>query len=388
MCDSKMKIAVVGNHHPDHRGGVESFTTNLCAGLARLGDDVRLVCTGGSDSSGQEEDSSYEIKRLPTLQLGGFPIPLAFSQAIPSNVDIVHATMPSPAGVLLAALWCKLHSKPLVVSIHSFPTRGGPVVALYTRRLLPLVLRDASLVIAPSQSFIQRSPLAEYFALNRNRTAVIPNGVNLTIFHPDPSRGRAFRTKHGLRGQIVIFVSVLDRSHWFKGLDYLLRAMRLTLDGLDLHLLVVGDGDRRPFYEKIASQMGLDQRVTFLGAATDQELVDAYNASTCLVLPSVSDTESFGIVLAEAMACGLPVIASDVGGLRDTVGNAGSLVPPRDINRLSMEINTILSTPTIGTEMSSRGLARAKSEFSWHTLAGLHHRLYLDVLTRARHQSS
>jgi glycosyltransferase involved in cell wall biosynthesis len=235
--------------------------------------------------------------------------------------------------------------------------------------------------MAPSDTFILRTPLASYFMDNADRFVFLPPAVDLQTFRPSETEGQRLRESYGLKDQTILFVGVLDESHWFKGLENLLYALRDVLPQADTHLIVVGDGERKSFYEGLARRLGIDHRVTFAGKVATSDLPKFYNASSCLVMPSVSDTESFGIVLAEAMACGVPVVASDVGGLPETIGNAGLLIPPRDIGALVRALKILLTDSRLRAELSARCLQRARTRYSWREVAHEHERLYLRLLT-------
>src|SRR5205814_1893675 len=150
------------------------------------------------------------------------------------------------------------------------------------------------------------------------RLVELPNGVDVERFRPGLASGE-LRARYGLARmeQVVLFVGGLDRAHYFKGLPVLLRALaRLPKD---VALLVVGDGDRREAYARLARAAGLGRRVRFAGSVADAELPRHYALADLVVLPSTTRGEAFGLVLLEAMACSRAVVASRLPGVQAVV---------------------------------------------------------------------
>ncbi len=374
-----MNIAIIGNYFPPHYGGVEMFTTNIARELAALGHRTTLLCAGGNAPKTVCE-GKLETRLLRSLDIMGMPIMPSLLTSIPVDVDCIHATMPSPLGPMVAWALCRLRDKPLVVSVHSLPTRYGPLSDTYNKLILPRILKSASFVVTPSRSFFARTTLAPLFSTIADKISSIPNAVDLEVFRPDSTLGLRTKEEYALPERTILFVGVLDGAHWYKGLEYLLQAVRELRKNIDIHLLVVGDGDRRNYFEYLTVTLGLKTNVTFLGRVPSEELPGLYNACDCLVMPSISHTDSFGIVLAEAMACGIPVVASDVGGLSETVGDAGLLVPPGDVSAIIKSVTLLLTDPSLRERVAGRCLERARRYFSWKLVASSYEMVHLNAL--------
>lgn len=374
-----MDLAIVGNRFPPRYGGVEIFAINVARELAALGHTTTLLCAGGAAPRIMRE-GTLETRVLWSFDAVGMPIAPSLLKAIPREADCVHATMPSPLGPLAAIAWSMLHDRPLVVSLLSFPTRYGPLSRSYNQVILPRIIMAASVIVTPSRDFLMRSALSSLFVDLAWKTERIPIAVDLEVFRPDRKIGSQTREAYKLPKRTILFVGVLDGAHWYKGLEYLLEAMKEVRKNVDVHLLVVGDGDRRIHFERLTERLGLGSNVSFVGSFPDRDLPRFYNTSDCLVMPSVSHTESFGIVLAEAMACGTPVIASDVGGLSDTVGDAGFLVQPRDVNALSEAITRLLTDSDLRARAARRCLERARLHFSWKKVALQYEAVYRQLV--------
>jgi glycosyltransferase involved in cell wall biosynthesis len=165
----------------------------------------------------------------------------------------------------------------------------------------------------------------------RARVEVLPNPVDLSAFTPaeapPPGEDR------------LLCVAMLSRQ---KGVDDLLRAIADVRGGRPVRLDVIGDGPERPALEALAADLVADGAVRFLGARPKEEVAAAMRASDGFVLPSV--VETFGVVAAEALACGVPTLVTDSGGIAEVVAEAGGVVvAPRDPSGLARGIETLLA---------------------------------------------
>ena len=214
------------------------------------------------------------------------------------------------------------------------------------------------------------------------RVVELPNGVDTELFRP-VDRGAA-RAELAIpdSSRVLLFVGALDGSHWFKNVAGLLRTFARRAAGDDL-LLVSGDGDLRHSLERLAAQLGLTGRVRFLGAKSQEELPPIYSAADVTVLPSL-EIESFGLVLLESLACGTPVIASDLPGVRTVVGRTGGgrLVPPGDEAALESAIDSLLDDPRCAREMGRQGRQQVLRHFGWEAVGDKLEQIYRDVAWR------
>jgi glycosyltransferase involved in cell wall biosynthesis len=179
---------------------------------------------------------------------------------------------------------------------------------------------------------------------------------------------------------LALFVGALDQAHRFKNVDGLIRAFaKATI--AQAHLWIVGDGDLRPQLQELGSQLGLGQRLHFLGRYPPQQLPGLYSAADVVVLPSTG-VESFGLVLLEALACQTPVIASALPGVRTLVapGQDGWLVAPSDEASLSQALDLALSDPKRNQAMGQSGRAKVVREYDWAVIGERLEGIYREVL--------
>jgi len=191
--------------------------------------------------------------------------------------------------------------------------------------------------------------------------------VDVEIFRPDLDGGMVKR-KLGIPAgsKVIAFVGALDRAHPFKGVDYLLRVFSGMCDS-DAVLLIVGDGKLKHAYIRLAAELGLAGRTFFAGLVAHTDLPLYYAAADVVVLPS-SPPESFGMVLIEAMACGRPVIAHDIPGVRMLIddGVDGYLIQPGDAEALQRQLAQILSMPHYDLlAMGFAGRRKVELKYTW-----------------------
>jgi glycosyltransferase involved in cell wall biosynthesis len=164
-----------------------------------------------------------------------------------------------------------------------------------------------------------------------------------------------------------------------KGVRVLIEALQ-DLHGIDLELH--GDGPDRPAMESLVRQLGLEGSITFCGFSPEDELPSVYRRFDALAVPSLRTpdwVEQFGRVAVEAMAAGVPVLASDDGALRDVVGGAGVLVPPGDVIAWRKAMERVASDPLERARLRALGLERAQ-RYTWAAVADAHREFYDAVL--------
>ena len=228
------------------------------------------------------------------------------------------------------------------------------------------IAQQADLLIASTAD--EADDLINSYKANPDHVFVVPPGVDLATFQPI-DRAEA-RGKIGYdSGRVLLFVGRLER---LKGVEIAIRALALLRDREhdDLRLIVLGedsrDGDEseKERLKAVAASFGVRDRVDFLGSVAQHELPYFYSAADACVMPSYS--ESFGLVALEAQACGCPVVASGVSGLRSVVRDdvSGYLIDGHDPAEYAERIGRLLADPELAQQMGRRGRLLAQ-RFSW-----------------------
>ena len=330
---------------PDHLSGVAMTIGEWRAQAARQGRSLVMhTCAHRAAEPGLVAfppmgSIGLDVYDGLTLSVPRFDDLLTYSQQMP--FDMVHVSTPGPMG-LLGLFAARQRGLPVCGTYHTdFPRyaralTGDASFEEYAWRFMRWFYGQLDRVAAPTES-VRRELIAQ--GLDADRIDVVGRGVDTNRFHPrfrDPS-WRA--TWGGGRSLVLLYVGRLSRE---KNLDVLLQAfLRLTTRRPDLSLVFVGDGPHRAALEKMAS----GAPVRFTGSYTGADLTRAYASSDLFVFPSVTDT--FGRVVLEAQASGLPVVVSDEGGPKDAMidGQTGVVVPGINAEHLARAIDTTTNDP-------------------------------------------
>jgi len=269
--------------------------------------------------------------------------------------------------------WCG--SIPHVVTVHDLTPLLFPEYhrrqKVWFRHVLPAILRRSDRIIVPSHS--TGRDVQEYFDVDVP-IAVIPNGVDHCRFRPAAlQQVEAFKTHHGL-DEYLLYVGNLFPH---KNVPRLIRAH--SRSRIDIPLVVAGQGRER-FRADLESAVRDHWRrdlVRFLDYVRADEIPLLYSGAMALVFPSLY--EGFGLPALEAMACGVPVVASTMGSIPEVVGSAAILVQPNSIDDMATAMRILYEDAEKRRDLARRGLARAK-EFTWQRCAERTVRLLQDVL--------
>jgi glycosyltransferase involved in cell wall biosynthesis len=267
--------------------------------------------------------------------------------------DVLHVHWPFPHGIW-GYVAGRLTRTPVVLTFH-----GAEILLCrrfpFVRPFLAHATRHAQAILTNS-TYTQR----KVSEITSKASQVLPFGCTVDARPPSA------RPEKGVK-QILFAGRLIER----KGLDQLLAALPLLEGRTNFHLHVVGDGDMSRAWRRRVHEMGLDERVSFHGFVSNEELERRYREADVFVLPAIvderGDTEGLGVVLVEALSSGTPVVASDVGGIPDVVRDmeTGLLVPQKDPAALAAAILRLLEDPALARRLTEAGLQHARSYFDW-----------------------
>lgn len=374
-------------------GGMNVYVRELSASLAQAGVDVRVFVRRWA------ADLPDRVRIEPGLEVVHIDAgahDLAKEQ-LPAVVDefadgVAKVLVDEPADALHANYWLS------AVAAHRLKHELGlPLVATF--HTLARVKADAGdhepesrvaaeeAVIGCCDAICASNPveadqLVELYGARADRIELVPPGVDHAFFSPGDRRGA--RDALGLDDRpTLLFVG---RIQPLKGLTVAVRALAMLADRR-AHLVVVGgaSGVDGPVelarVHDLIDELGLGGRVSFVEPMEHHRLSTFYRAADVVLVPSRS--ESFGLVALEAAACGVPVVASDVGGLRTLVvdGATGHLVDSRDPAEFAERVDSLLADPEL-TGYMGLAASHAADRFAWSTTAGRLRRLYSDLSAR------
>ena len=378
-----MRVLQFGRFWNEQYGGVERHVALLGKGLAAQGIDVvNLVANVGLPSR-DETAARYQLIQAWSF---GMAFGTALSPALVLKAlalhrqepfDLFHLHFPDPLSHLTSMMLPR--NVPRVITWHSDIIRQKRLLAFY-KPFLRRIARQASALVAATQAHFDASTQIPK-DIPANRRHVIPYGLDYTPLASSPrtaSLSAALRARAQGRG--VVFA--LGRHVYYKGFEVLIEAMQ----HIDAFLILGGDGPLRPKLEQQADALGVGDRIFFSGRIPEEELAAYFHACDVFCLPSVEQSEAFGLVQLEAMACGKPVVCTQLNNGVNVVnvhGQTGFAVPAGDPLALGYCLAWLLQDDALRHKIGEQALAHTCS-YSVPTMTASHIKLYQDLLSTSR----
>lgn len=375
-------------------GGMNVYVRELSASLAQAGVDVRVYVRRWADGL---PDRVRVEPGLEVVHVDAGPVGLS-KEHLPEVVDdfteaVAADLATSPVQALHANYWLSAVSAhdlkhrldlPLVATFHTLArvkAEAGDTEPLARELAEAMVIGCCDAICAANP--VEADQLIQLYDARPERIELVPSGVDHAFFSPGDRTGA--RMALGLDDRpTMLFVG---RIQPLKGLTVAVEALALLSDRT-ARLVVVGgpSGEDGPAeldrVQALIGRLGLEGRVQFVEPQPHHALSSWYRAADVVVVPSRS--ESFGLVALEAAACGVPVVASAVGGLRTLVrdGVTGLLVEERDPRSFASAVDALLGAPSFAAALGAAGAAESL-RYSWPATAGRLRRLYADLAARA-----
>jgi glycosyltransferase involved in cell wall biosynthesis len=340
-------------------GGAEVHMHEIFSRIARRGHSVTLLCSGFPGAPAEETIDGITVVRRGSRELFNFIVPFAYRTLRKRGFDVVVDDLNKIP--FFTPLFVR---EPLVAIAHHlfdrsiFLESAYPVAAyvywterlaldLYRRRGIPFMVVSAS----TQSEFLQRG-------YRREDLPIVHNCVNHALYHPT-----------GVPRSAVPLVGYFGRLKKYKSVDHLLQAMVLVRAAVPgARCVIVGEGDDRPRLEALAAAADPAESVTFTGFVPDARKVELLQEMWVMATPS--SKEGWGLTVVEANACGTPVVASNVPGLRDAVrnGETGLLYPYGDVPALAAALVQLLQNTELRKRLGEQAMTWAKT-FDWDVAA-------------------
>lgn len=331
-----MKILFVTPVFRPYSAGIGRVAENEARVLSQAGFEIKILTPLYNKRWNLEEKiNNYLVQRVkPLWQFGNAALIKDWPK---DNFDLIHWHYPFIGGVRATLKLKKKTNKPLVVTYHMDLLQSGwrgVFFKIYSWITLPKILKAADKIIVSSLDYAQNSALAPFLSQYQKKVVEIPFGVEKTekFLNKEDARRelRLYSTK------TILFVGALDKAHYFKGLPILFKSLQLLKNQVDFKLVIIGKGESQGFYQNLANKEGLSNQVIFKGFVSDEDLLKYYQAADLLILPSSGRSEAYGMVLLEAQNQGLPVLVSDLPGVRKQVApESGGIFPVGDFKKMS-----------------------------------------------------
>lgn len=364
-------IAIITATFPPYRGGMGKIAEMDARQLASLGFDVHVYTpAAGADGQRGGETDSYRVHHLTSFGRFGNAAFVPGVSGLLKKYPLVLLHYPFFGGAEPLALAKRLRAKggKLLITYHMDVVGSGllrPFFAAHTRWIAPSILHQADRLLVTSFDYARNGNLSGLFVDESERFRELAPSVDTVRFSPGPKPPELLaRYKLAADDRIILFVGGLDRAHYFKGVPRLLEAMTVR-ELAAAKAVIVGGGDLRPMYEQTAIDLGLQSRVVFAGGVSEEELPLYYRLGDVFAFPSVDGSEAFGIAALEAMSAGVPVIASDLPGVRTIVreGTTGFRVFPGSAAALAGALAKLLGDEALRARFGEAGRAMAESEY-------------------------
>ena len=375
-----MKLLLLNYEYPPLGGGAGRAMQSIAKQLVEMGHDVDIITSHTKFSFSYILDGGVKVYTVPSLRKGIHDCGLrgAFTYLIfgylkllklfcHNKYDFIHYFFSLPTA-FLSLLPGKHRRVPYIISLRGSDV---PNYDIYNKKLellhkiyLPitkLIWKRAKAVIAVTKS-LKRTAL---FTNPRQEIEVIPNGIDTDLFTPN---------NNGKRNDNEFRLIIVSRLIERKGIQYVLCALSEIKDE-SIRLLIIGEGNYETELRNMCNKLGLKSVVTFTGFRRRDTIPAYFSQSDVFILPSLA--EAFGNVIAEAMACGLPIISTDEGGIPDLVGEEnGILVKPRNVEQIKSAIMTMKPNEEMRIRMGKANTAKIEQKYKWEKVALAYNRTY------------
>lgn len=359
----------------------------LCSGLADLDVNITYLVAGDSlhtkESQVKTEKSSYCMVEAATLgtffstAISLMQVIKAISMHRQQPFDVVHLHFPNPLAHLTSFLLPK-HIK-RVITWHSDIIRQKRLLTIYLPFLRRVALRADALVAATPAHFTSSTQIPDSLPVSKQH--VIPYGRDFTDLDLTASTAElcaSIKAKANSATKSGHIIFALGRHVYYKGFDVLINAMQ----HIDAQLVLGGDGPLKAELQQQAERLGVSNKVLFTGSIAEADLAAYFNACDVFCLPSVEQSEAFGLVQLEAMACGKPVVCTQLNNGVNVVNQAGVTglaVPARDPMALAEALNILLNDDTLRSQLGHQAKMHAISGYSLHAMSNSHLALYASI---------
>ena len=366
-----MKIVHITPYYPPHLGGMENTVKELAERTAKIGYDVRVYTSNEGCNEKSISKNCVSIHLLKSIEIPGVPLilpmlPFKLLSVIDRNT-IVHVHYILNFSIDFAIIISKIKKAKIVSHVHIDPlplsSLFGFLNPTYKKLFWRRILRLSNAVICQTENYVDI--ISKKYGVKRDKCVIVSSGINLKKFD---KMGECTTSKEI---KDILFVGRLSEQ---KNIPMLLSAFKLIQGNYDITLHIVGAGKERIAINKIITKEKIDN-VILHGRVPDEKLMDLYSMSDIFILPSTY--ESFPLTLLEAMASGLPIVASDILGVRNVLKDCGTLVNPTPEN-FADAIIKVIEDNDLRRNLIKKGKEKVK-DYDWDKITDRVIEIYKEV---------
>ena len=404
-----MKVCILTSSFPRFAGDSAGiFLYHLANNLIKKGVEIEIICPHENGCRFIEDWEGIKINRFPYF----YPFrnqSIAYGSGMLQNIkqntlakiqlpfyiiaeflyslwiikktkaDVIHAHWSLPQGLI--GIICKgICNAPCVTTIHGSDVYGLGHPLLKAVNAKVIIHSDACTANSNATAGMARKISA------KKDIKIVPMGVNPDFFKKFSCNKDALEKRIKIDGKIILFVGRLID---LKGIDYLIEAAPKVIERFPkARILLVGSGPRKDCLVKLTRDLNLENNVVFIEQVPQDELLKYYYLADIFVLPSIvneeGETEGLGVVLLEAMACGVPVVGSGVGGIPDIIKDyeTGLIAGQKDPDSLAEKIIKLLSNDRLREKLIKNGQKLIEEKYSWEIIADKFLNIYRNVVER------
>ncbi|MBL7053627.1 glycosyltransferase family 4 protein [Patescibacteria group bacterium] len=389
-----MKIAHIVSTFLPYKGGMGNVCLKEAEAMAKQGHKIIVFTLDKGKRSNTKIDNLNIEYIKPIFRYGntGF-VPNIYKKL--KQFDIIHIHWPFIGGADVVILWKYISRSKIPVVVQydmDLVDTGirGVVFNIYNTFFNFLFARIADKIIVNSFDYARHTNIKKYLKKYKEKFLQIPHGVDDKRFYPSKKNEELLK-KYNIQKQdkVILFVGGLDRAHYFKGIGILIKAyQKLILEYKirGVKLLIIGKGDLLVKYKKLANKLNISRNIIFTGSVSDESLPDYYNLSDIFVLASTTRSESFGLVLLEAMACQKPVIVSNLPGPRKLVKDNGLVFEINDYKDLARKIKALLKDEIKREYFGEQSLVLVKEKYQWQKINKELGQVYEKIINNQRNK--
>jgi glycosyltransferase involved in cell wall biosynthesis len=375
-----LKILQVTQNFKPYPGGQEKYVLELSKKLKEFGHDITVYTTNRFNLPKFEQNDGLDVYRFNMLFCPlNNPISLEFLKTYRNlkNYDVINVHNEHSFLSFITILYKFVHKKPIVLTHHGQLKFGlyykDIFERFYERTIGKLLFNSVEMIAANSEA--DKDFIAS-LGVNGDKIKVLHNAINPESLMLHKEMKIENLNPESSNKKIVLFVGrIIER----KGVEFLIKSAKVVTKIHDNVLFaIIGDGPYRRQVEKLVKYLKIQNNVLFLGEVSDEVLYNYYKSADIFVLPSLS--EVCPTVVLEAMYFGLPVVTTDIPGVRDHFKDVALLVPPRNEDELAEAIVKLLDDVALRGGLSKAGEKLVKSKYTWDVVAKEYEEIYFRML--------